>query len=224
MKILLVEDDRLLNHHLKSILQEQGHQVLAAHEADEALHYANDYPIDVGIVDLGLPDIDGLELVRKLRERQIPFPVLILTARGNWQDKVVGLEAGADDYMVKPFHKEELLARLNALLRRSAGFIAPQIQAGPFRLDLLRKELQINDETVVLTHFEYSILEYLMRKSGQVVSKQQLMDQLYGDGEGDPNTLEVLVSRLRKKLDADGSLQPITTIRRQGYLFTIPCQ
>ncbi len=224
MKILLVEDDRLLNHHLKSILQEQGHQVHAAHEAEEALHYANDYPIDVGIVDLGLPDIDGLELVRKLRERQIPFPVLILTARGNWQDKVVGLEAGADDYMVKPFHKEELLARLNALLRRSAGFIAPQIQAGPYRLDLLRKELQIDDQTVVLTHFEYTILEYLMRKSGQVVSKQQLMDQLYGDGEGDPNTLEVLVSRLRKKLDADGQLQPITTIRRQGYLFTLPCQ
>ncbi|MGL4754863.1 MAG: winged helix-turn-helix domain-containing protein, partial [Aeromonadaceae bacterium] len=130
----------------------------------------------------------------------------------------------ADDYMVKPFHKEELLARLNALLRRSAGFIAPQIQAGPYRLDLLRKELQIDDQTVVLTHFEYTILEYLMRKSGQVVSKQQLMDQLYGDGEGDPNTLEVLVSRLRKKLDADGQLQPITTIRRQGYLFTLPCQ
>ena len=125
--------------------------------------------------------------------------------------------------MVKPFHKEELLARLNALLRRSAGFIAPQIQAGPYRLDLLRKELQIDDQTVVLTHFEYTILEYLMRNARQVVSKQQLLDQLYGDGEGDPNTIEVMVSRLRKKLDPEGSIQPISTIRRQGYIFNLAC-
>ncbi len=224
MKILIAEDDRLLNHHIKTLLQEAGHQVHAAHEAEEALHFAEDYPIDVAIIDLGLPDVDGLSLIRQLRDRQIPFPILILTARGSWQDKVEGLEVGADDYVVKPFQKEELLARLNALVRRSAGFISPQIQAGPFRLDLSRKELTIVDEAVVLTHFEYSILEYLMRNSGQVVSKQQLMDQLYDDGDGDPNTLEVLVSRLRKKLDPDGALQPITTIRRQGYLFTLPCQ
>ena len=224
MKILLAEDDRLLNHHLKSILQEEDHQVYAAHQAEEALHFAEDYPIDVAIIDLGLPDMDGLTLIRQLRDKQIPFPILILTARGNWQDKVAGLEAGADDYMVKPFHKEEMLARLNALVRRSAGFISPQIQAGPYRLDLSRKELAIADEAVVLTHFEYTILEYLMRNSGQVVSKQQLMDQLYDDGEGDPNTLEVLVSRLRKKLDPEGELQPITTIRRQGYIFNLSCQ
>ena len=124
MKILLVEDDRLLNHHLKSILQEESHQVYAAHQAEEALHFAEDYPIDVGIIDLGLPDMDGLSLIRQLRAKQIPFPILILTARGNWQDKVAGLEAGADDYMVKPFHKEEMRARLNALVRRSAGFIS----------------------------------------------------------------------------------------------------
>lgn len=224
MKILLAEDDRLLNHHLKSLLQEQDNQVYAAHEAEEALHFAEDYPIDVAIIDLGLPDMDGLTLIRQLRDRQIPFPILILTARGNWQDKVAGLEAGADDYMVKPFQKEEMMARLNALVRRSAGFISPQIQAGHYRLDLSRKELFVQGEPVVLTHFEYTILEYLMRNSGQVISKQQLMDQLYDDGEGDPNTLEVLVSRLRKKLDPDGSQLPITTIRRQGYIFNLPCQ
>ncbi len=224
MKILLVEDDPILNHHLRSLLEEAGNQVHAAHEAEEALHFAADYPIDVAIVDLGLPDMDGLEMIRTLRERQIAFPILILTARGLWQDKVIGLEAGADDYMVKPFQKEELLARLNALVRRSAGFISPKVCAGRYQLDLSRKELSIDEQVVALTHFEYSILEYLMRNSGQVVSKQQLMDQLYDDGDGDPNTLEVLLSRLRKKLDPSGTLQPISTIRRQGYIFNLPCQ
>lgn len=224
MKILIVEDDQLLNHHLKSLLQDAGHQVHAAYNAGEALHFGKEYPIDVAIIDLGLPDIDGLKLIQQLRNHQIPFPILILTARGNWQEKVEGLEVGADDYVVKPFQKDELLARLNALVRRSSGFISPNIQAGPLNLDLSRKELTIANASVVLTHFEYSILEYLMRNSGQVVSKQQLMDQLYDDGDGDPNTLEVLVSRLRKKLDPDGALQPIITIRRQGYLFTLPCQ
>lgn len=224
MKILLVEDDKLLNHHLKTILQEAGNQVYAASRADEALHYTEDYPVDVAIVDLGLPDCDGLLLIQQLRERQIGFPILVLTARGNWQDKVAGLDAGADDYMVKPFNKDELMARLNALVRRSAGFISPKVTAGDYQLDLTRKELTIGGEPTPLTHFEYTILEFLMRHSGQVISKQQLMDQLYDDGEGDPNTLEVLISRLRKKLDPNGSLQPINTIRRQGYLFNLPCQ
>jgi len=224
MKILLVEDDKLLNHHLKTILQEAGNQVYAANRADEALHYTEDYPVDVAIVDLGLPDCDGLSLIQQLRERQIGFPILVLTARGNWQDKVAGLDAGADDYMVKPFNKDELMARLNALVRRSAGFISPKVTAGNYQLDLTRKELTIDGEPMPLTHFEYTILEFLMRHSGQVISKQQLMDQLYDDGEGDPNTLEVLISRLRKKLDPDGDLQPISTIRRQGYLFNLPCQ
>jgi len=168
--------------------------------------------------------MDGLAMIRKLREQQIAFPILVLTARGLWQDKVVGLEAGADDYVVKPFQKEELLARLNALVRRSAGFISPKVCAGRYQLDLSKKELSIDEQVVSLTHFEYNILEYLMRNSGQVVSKQQLMDQLYDDGDGDPNTLEVLLSRLRKKLDPSGTLQPISTIRRQGYIFNLPCQ
>ncbi|MCD8548325.1 MAG: response regulator [Aeromonadaceae bacterium] len=224
MKILLVEDDSLLNHHLKTLLQEAGNQVYCASRADEALHYTQDYPVDVAIIDLGLPDCDGLLLIEQLRARQIGFPILVLTARGNWQDKVAGLDAGADDYMVKPFNKDELMARLNALVRRSAGFISPKVTAGLYQLDLTRKELTIAGEPMALTHFEYTILEFLMRHSGQVISKQQLMDQLYDDGEGDPNTLEVLISRLRKKLDPEGDLQPISTIRRQGYLFNLPCQ
>ena len=217
MKILLVEDDKLLNHHLSSLLTEADNQVYSTDQAGIALHYAADYPIDVAIIDLGLPDMDGLQLIRQLRERQIPFPIIVLTARGNWQDKVEGLEAGADDYLVKPFQKDELLARLNALVRRSAGFISPRVK------DLSRKELTIAGEVAVLTSFEYLILEYLMRNARQVVSKQQLLDQLYGDGEGDPNTIEVMVSRLRKKLDPEGTIQPISTIRRQGYIFNLSC-
>lgn len=216
MKILLVEDDKLLNHHLATLLTEAQNQVHSTDNAQVALHYATDYPIDVAIIDLGLPDMDGLQLIRQLRERQIPFPIIVLTARGNWQDKVEGLEAGADDYLVKPFQKDELLARLNALVRRSAGFISPRVKAGDYELDLSRKELTIGGEPVVLTSFEYLIAR-------QVVSKQQLLDQLYGDGEGDPNTIEVMVSRLRKKLDPEGNIQPISTIRRQGYIFNLSC-
>ena len=223
MKILLVEDDKLLNHHLSTLLTEAQNQVHSTDSAQVALHYAADYPIDVAIIDLGLPDMDGLQLIRQLREQQIPFPIIVLTARGNWQDKVEGLEAGADDYLVKPFQKDELLARLNALVRRSAGFISPRVKDGDYELDLSRKELTIAGTPVVLTSFEYLILEYLMRNARQVVSKQQLLDQLYGDGEGDPNTIEVMVSRLRKKLDPEGTIQPISTIRRQGYIFNLSC-
>lgn len=222
MKILLVEDDKLLNHHLSSLLTEADNQVYSTDQAGIALHYAADYPIDVAIIDLGLPDMDGLQLIRQLRERQIPFPIIVLTARGNWQDKVEGLEAGADDYLVKPFQKDELLARLNALVRRSAGFISPKVKAGDYELDLSRKELTISGEVAVLTSFEYLILEYLMRNARQVVSKQQLLDQLYGDGEGDPNTIEVMVSRLRKKLDPEGTIQPISTIRVRVISSTSP--
>lgn len=223
MKILLVEDDKLLNHHLTSLLTESENQVYSTDRARIALHYAADYPIDVAIIDLGLPDLSGVKLISELRARRISFPIIVLTARGSWQDKVEGLEAGADDYMVKPFQKDELLARLNALVRRSAGFISPRVKVGNYELDLSRKMLTIGNEGVVLTSFEYQILEYLMRNALQVVSKQQLLDQLYGDGEGDPNVVEVMVSRLRKKLDPEGTILPISTIRRQGYIFTLPC-
>ncbi|MFO6422657.1 response regulator [Motilimonas sp. KMU-193] len=224
MKILLVEDDQILRHHLKTQLEAIGNQVYDAENAKMGDYYAHQYPIDVAIVDLGLPDLDGLELVKNFREQELSFPILILTARGNWQEKVAGLEAGADDYVVKPFQQDELWARLNALVRRSAGFIKPQIEAGPYLLDLAKKSLRVAEQEVELTAFEYQILEYLMRNHGQVISKQQLLDQLYSDSEGDPNVVEVMVSRLRKKMDKDGSLKPINTIRGQGYIFTLSCK
>ena len=227
IRLVLVEDHADFRESVSMVLEKRGgYQCVGGFSTmEDALEaFRAGLKTDLVLSDLGLPGMSGLDLIRQLRGQGRSLPILILTARGNWQDKVAGLEAGADDYMVKPFHKEEMRARLNALVRRSAGFISPQIQAGPYQLDLSRKELTIHQESVVLTHFEYSILEYLMRNSGQVVSKQQLMDQLYDDGEGDPNTLEVLVSRLRKKLDPDGELKPITTIRRQGYIFNLSCQ
>lgn len=223
MKILLVEDDGQLNHHLTMLLAEARHKVYSSGSAKAALHYARDYPIDVAIIDLGLPDMDGLQLITQLRAQRLSFPIIVLTARGYWQDKVEGLEAGADDYLVKPFQNGELLARLNALVRRCAGFLSHKVKAGDYELNISRKELTIAGEAIVLTYFEYVILEYLMCNAHQVVSKQQLLDLLYGDGEGDPNIVAVMVSRLRKKLDPEGLLSPISTIRCQGYIFNLSC-
>ena len=151
------------------------------------------------------------------------YPILILTARGNWEDKVNGLEAGGDDYVVKPFQFEELKARLNALIRRSSGFSHPKITAGPYQLDLSAKKAWNGDAELVLTAYEYKILEYLMRHGQQVVSKTTLMEQLYADDDRDSNVLEVLVGRLRRKLTQSGDDSPIDTIRGQGYLFKLSC-
>lgn len=223
MRILVVEDDPLLSHHLKVQLSELGNQVQVANTAQEGFYQATNYPIDVAIVDLGLPDQDGMELITRLRDADLKAPILILTARVNWQDKVEGLNAGADDYLVKPFQKEELVARLDALVRRSAGFVKPKITSGSLVLDLAGKQVTLDEEVLEITAFEYLILEYLMRHSHEVVAKQRLLDVIYGDKEGDPNTIEVMVSRLRKKLTRDGMDNPIVTIRGQGYKFNLPC-
>lgn len=223
MRILVVEDDPLLSHHLKVQLSELGNQVQVANTAQEGFFQATNYPIDVAIVDLGLPDQDGIELITRLRDAELKAPILILTARVNWQDKVEGLNAGADDYLVKPFQKEELVARLDALVRRSAGFVKPKITSGSLVLDLAAKQVTLDEEILEITAFEYLILEYLMRHSHEVVAKQRLLDVIYGDKEGDPNTIEVMVSRLRKKLTRDGMDNPIVTIRGQGYKFNLPC-
>ncbi|GGA84831.1 DNA-binding response regulator [Neiella marina] len=217
MLILVVEDDPILNHHLTVQLQDAGNQVYAVTTVKDALFFAEQYPIELAIVDLGLPDGDGIQLIKKFRAQERPFPVLILTARANWQDKVDGLNAGADDYLVKPFEVQELLARLNALVRRSAGYVKAEVNCAGFTLNLLTKEVSVNGNVLELTAFEYQILEYFVRHPEQVVSKQRLIDTLYRDGDGDSNTIEVLISRLRKKLANVLPEVPISTIRGQGY-------
>jgi two-component system, OmpR family, response regulator PhoP len=172
----------------------------------------------VAVIDLGLPKLGGLDLIRRLRAADRRFPILVLTARGNWKDKVEGLEAGADDYLTKPFQMEELQARINALVRRAAGFASPVIGSGPIALDTAKKEVRLNDDPVELTAYEYRVLEYLMLNPGRVVSKTELTDHIYEqDFERDSNVIEVFVGRLRKKLDP---LNPIRTVRGQGYRFT----
>ncbi|BAJ01709.1 response regulator [Shewanella violacea] len=223
MRILVVEDDPILSHHLKVQLSELGNQVQVALTAKEGFYQATNYPIDVAIIDLGLPDQDGMTLIKNLRDNELKAPILILTARVNWQDKVEGLNAGADDYLVKPFQKEELVARLDALVRRSSGFVRPKINSGALELDLAAKQVSMNSVPMEITAFEYLILEYLMRHCHEVVAKQRLLDVIYGDKEGDPNTIEVMVSRLRKKLTKEGLDNPIATIRGQGYKFDLPC-
>ncbi|WP_298769519.1 response regulator [uncultured Shewanella sp.] len=223
MRILVVEDDPILSHHLQVQLSELGNQVQTAPTAKEGFYQATNYPIDVAIIDLGLPDENGISLIQKLRDNDLKAPILILTARVNWQDKVEGLNAGADDYLVKPFQKEELVARLDALVRRSAGFVKPVINSGPLALDLAAKQLSLHGIPMEVTAFEYQILEYLMRHCHEVVAKQRLLDVIYADKEGDPNTIEVMVSRLRKKLSKEGIENPIATIRGQGYKFNLPC-
>lgn len=225
MKLLVVEDEALLRHHLYSRLTESGHVVQAVPNAEEALYQADQYNHDLAVIDLGLPGMSGLDLIRQLRSQGKGFPILILTARGNWQDKVEGLAAGADDYVVKPFQFEELEARLNALLRRSSGFTQSTIAAGPLLLDLNRKQANFDERPLALTAYEYRILEYLMRHHQQVVAKDRLMEQLYADDEErDPNVIEVLVGRLRRKLEGEQGFKPIETVRGLGYLFTERCR
>lgn len=224
MKILLVEDEALLRHHLTTRLSELGHNIDALADAEEALYQAREYHHDLAIVDLGLPGMSGLDLIRELRNQGMSLPILILTARGSWQDKVEGLSAGADDYLVKPFQFEELEARLQALLRRSVGVTQSNVQCGDLQLELNRKQALVLDQVLPLTAYEYRILEYLMLRPQQVVSKERLMEQLYsGDDERDPNVIEVLVGRLRRKLEEAGMGKLIDTVRGQGYLFSERC-
>ena len=223
MRILLVEDTLLLRHHLGVQLQELGHLVDSASDAQEADYYCQEHELDLAIVDLGLPDEDGLSLITRWRQHGIAFPILILTAREAWEDKVKGLEAGADDYVTKPFQLEEVVARINALVRRASGLASSLIQAPPYLLDLSRKELKINDEVVKLTAFEYQILEFLMRRSGEVISKDTLMFQLYADAElRETHTIDVLMGRLRRKMQLENQPDAIQTVRGQGYRFDMP--
>lgn len=222
MRVLVVEDNALLRHHLKVQLQDSGHQVDAAEDAREADYYLNEHLPDIAIVDLGLPDEDGLSLIRRWRSSDVSLPVLVLTAREGWQDKVEVLSSGADDYVTKPFHIEEVMARMQALMRRNSGLASQVINIPPFQVDLSRRELSVNEEVIKLTAFEYTIMETLIRNNGKVVSKDSLMLQLYPDAElRESHTIDVLMGRLRKKIQAQYPHDVITTVRGQGYLFEL---
>jgi two-component system, OmpR family, response regulator PhoP len=218
MRIVVIEDEAPLREQLRERLEAEGWMVDTSADGEDGLFRLTEYPADVAVVDLGLPRLPGLEVIRRLRAGGGKVPVLILTARSQWQEKVEGLEAGADDYLAKPFHMEELVARIRALARRAAGSTDGRLALGPLVLDTGAQTVTRDGETVSLTTFEYRVLEYLARHAGQVVSKQTLTDYLYAhDDDRDSNVLEVLIGRLRRKLDPDGTLSPIETLRGRGY-------
>jgi two-component system response regulator PhoP len=218
MRILIIEDEAALRERVTTQLREQGYAVDSAADGRTGLYIGQEYPLDAAVVDLGLPDLSGIEVIRRWRAAGRKFPVLILTARGRWQDKVEGLEAGADDYLVKPFYTEELLARLRALIRRTGGWTQAVLQCGPIALDTGAQQVTLAGQAVELTAYEYKLLEYLMLHAGTVISKTELTEHLYQEDEDrDSNVLEVLVGRLRRKLDPDRTLNPIETLRGRGY-------
>lgn len=218
MRLLLVEDEPQLRQNLQQFLVTSDYSVDSAADGKEGLYLGSEHPYDVAIIDIGLPEINGIELIKRLRSDGISFPILILTARGNWQDKVEGLEAGADDYLVKPFHNEELRARLNALTRRSKGHASPELNYGPLTINTASKLVSVNGTALTLTQYEYNTLEYLSLNYERVISKTELTEHLYDqDFDLDSNVIEVLIGRLRKKMDPDNTIKPIATLRGQGY-------
>ncbi len=222
MRILVIEDELALQTQIKAGLEADNHIVDSSSDGHEGYFFATEYPLDAAIIDIGLPGLSGIEIIKKLREDGSTLPILILTARSRWQEKVEGLEAGADDYLVKPFHMEELLARINALLRRATGSATKKHQCGCITLNLSTQQLLLNNELVDITAFEYRLLEYLMRHASEAVSKSRLADYLYPhDDDRDSNVIEVLIGRIRKKLDPHGNLKPIETLRNRGYRFTL---
>ncbi len=220
MRLLLVEDEPILRDQLANRLREDGYAVDTANDGEEGLYYAIEYPIDLAIVDLGLPKMSGIDLIQALRKEGKDVPVLILTARNKWQDKVEGLESGADDYLPKPFHYEELAARVKALIRRSAGQADPVITVGNVSLNSVTQDVILDGKNLDLTAYEYRLLHYLILNAGKVISKMELTDHLYEeDTDRDSNVIEVFIRRLRKKLDPDGTLEPIETLRGRGYRY-----
>jgi two-component system response regulator PhoP len=222
VRILLIEDEAPLRLGLARQLEAEGFRVDHSGDGEEGLFMAREYPFDLAIIDLGLPRLSGLAIVQRLRGAGSAMPILILTARGTWQDKVAGLEAGADDYLVKPFEYPELAARVKALLRRSLKAVTGALVLGPVSIDIAAQSVRLHDQPLELTAFEYRLLEFLVRERGRVVPKQELADYLYPQGEDrDSNVVDVLLGRLRRKLDPDATLQPIETVRGRGYRFTL---
>jgi two-component system OmpR family response regulator len=219
VRLLVVEDDKDLNRQIVTALENAGYAVDKAFEGEEGLYLGETEPYDAVILDLGLPKIDGVAVLQGWRRAGKSMPVLILTARDRWSDKVAGFDAGADDYVVKPFHIEELLARVRALLRRAAGHATSELICGPVRLDTRASRVVVDGNPVKLTSHEYRLLAYLMHHQGRVVSRTELVEHLYDqDFDRDSNTIEVFVGRLRKKLGVD----VIETVRGLGYIAAAP--
>lgn len=222
MKLLVVEDESRLRAQLVETLSQQQYSIEQAADGAEALYMGRDFPLDLAIVDLGLPKLSGVELIKQWRAQGLNFPILILTARDSWQDKVEGLDAGADDYLVKPFHVEELQARVKALIRRACGQASAQLHFGPISLDLNQRRVTLSGELIELTAYEYNTLEYLVLNREQTLSKTALTEHLYSqDHDRDSNVIEVFIGRLRKKLDPSGELKVIKTVRGLGYRFML---
>ncbi len=219
MRVLVVEDDPVLRAQLKATLADAGYAPDEAADGRDALHLGLTEPYDAVILDLGLPVLDGLTVLQRWRQQGRSVPVLILTARDSWHEKVAGIDAGADDYLAKPFHTEELLARLRALVRRAHGLASPLLQCGDLTLDTRTGIVALAGTTVSLTAHEYRLLAYLMHRAGQIVSRSELVEHLYAqDFDRDSNTIEVFVGRLRRKLGID----LIETIRGLGYRLVSP--
>jgi two-component system OmpR family response regulator len=219
MRLLIIEDDPDLNRQLAGALEEAGYAVDRAFDGEEGHFLGDTEPYDAIVLDLGLPKMDGLSVLEAWRRAGRTMPVLILTARDRWSDKVQGFDAGADDYVAKPFHMEEMLARLRALLRRAAGHATSEFTCGPVRLDTRASRVTVAGTAVKLTSHEYRLLAYLMHHQGRVVSRTEIVEHLYEqDFDRDSNTIEVFVGRLRKKLGVD----VIQTVRGLGYLLAPP--
>ena len=218
MKVLIVEDELRLRENLVTSFKNAGFAVEAAENGEDGVFLAEEYPVDIAVVDIGLPGMSGLDLIGELRKQGNQLPVIVLTARDSWQDKVEGLSTGADDYMAKPFQFEELLARCNALLRRTAGYASPTIKFADIEIDTMAQSVTKAGSMVELTAYEYKVIEYLFLNPRKVVSKTELTEHIYDqDFDRDSNVLEVFVGRLRKKIDPNQSLKIIQTLRGQGY-------
>jgi two-component system OmpR family response regulator len=219
MRLLVVEDDQDLNRQLVKALEEAGYAVDRAFDGEEGHFLGDTEPYDAVILDVGLPKLDGITVLDRWRRDGKMMPVLILTARDRWSDKVTGFDSGADDYVAKPFHMEEVLARLRALIRRTTGHATNELVCGPVRLDARAGRVVVDGNPVKLTSHEYRLLAYLMHYTGRVVSRTELVEHLYDqDFDRDSNTIEVFVGRLRKKLGVD----VIQTVRGMGYIVTPP--
>ncbi len=219
MRLLVVEDERELAGQIAKTLRDAGYAVDMAHDGEEGLYLGEVEPYDAVILDLGLPVVDGLTVLRRWREAGRSMPVLILTARDRWSEKVEGFDAGADDYVVKPFSMEEVLARIRALIRRAAGHASPELSCGPVRIDTRSSRVSVDGAPVALTAHELKLMSYLMHHQGKVISRTELVEHMYDqEFDRDSNTIEVFVGRLRKKLGVD----VIRTLRGQGYMMSPP--